>query len=898
MEDLDVATQEKLFDLLARYFIHSNLTHGFKIPPLPDPQQKITSWQHAATTSSVKYCATAPHPEATTATRAAAVSPSKPASPYSPHYATFDMDAYIRNSFSDPNCPPSRDRTQVEIDAGFTLDCCGRRVVTPGQFPPVASVGILNEGTDADAGNTQAMSDLARRYLGERGVVPNLDEALRLYTTARDGPGLFLVGREYYKGGSSGVDKAVSAWSMAADLGDRDAMVALGWCYQHGVGVECDKPRAASIYASITKPRGYTWRVGVCYLRGEGVERDWAKAVAIFQEISEARVAQAYLGWCYLWGCGVGRDVAKGVQLLNGAAAGLYGSDKAKVFLGYCHERGIGVQLNTKKARELFKEVASHFRGQPEALGELGEYCERGDCGAPTDKRAAVGYYQMGADAGDPVSMFHLGVCLRDGVGVDCNVEQSHNWLVKAAKLGHRGATKSLAEIPSGSNNGRNIPPLQRQVGTLEKLVEEHLLEETLHSEETHKISSLKKQLEDAEARILSNNLTESLSHLKAQNEILAEENARLNTKLSILMEESQKEKERMGQMISLIPADMSDFTPEKLLGTGASAAAFKVGFSTGGGLPTTQSSMVMKVLFNWENTPRHTRLRQKYMTECVILSSMTPHPNVIQPLGALVIPRLPDEFIEQIPASQSVFREMALNKSLAFIMPFGGIPLSSFLQSLLLHPSSKAPLPPWEMTLKTFQQALKAVNHIEINKIVHRDIKEDNLLVDPATNTLSLIDFGEAKRCPRADLEVTMSSEDQLWGNTGTMPPEVSTLARTLRANGTSPFSYSKCDSFALAITFYDALLPTNHKFIGSTLNNNMATFAPAKLLALFPLPDPHPLPPSPSSSTSSTTTPRSSNKSIPQQMKEVLVQMMASDKNTRMSSSDAIQFLSSLSL
>ncbi|KAH3722918.1 hypothetical protein Pelo_18377 [Pelomyxa schiedti] len=35
MEDLDVATQEKLFDLLARYFIHSNLTHGFKIPPLP-----------------------------------------------------------------------------------------------------------------------------------------------------------------------------------------------------------------------------------------------------------------------------------------------------------------------------------------------------------------------------------------------------------------------------------------------------------------------------------------------------------------------------------------------------------------------------------------------------------------------------------------------------------------------------------------------------------------------------------------------------------------------------------------------------------------------------------------------------------------------------------------------
>ncbi|KAH3758555.1 hypothetical protein Pelo_9622 [Pelomyxa schiedti] len=49
------------------------------------------------------------------------VSPSKPASPYAPHYATFDMDAYIRNSFSDPNRPPARERTQAEIDAELAL---------------------------------------------------------------------------------------------------------------------------------------------------------------------------------------------------------------------------------------------------------------------------------------------------------------------------------------------------------------------------------------------------------------------------------------------------------------------------------------------------------------------------------------------------------------------------------------------------------------------------------------------------------------------------------------------------------------------------------------------------------------------------------------------------------
>ncbi|KAH3765373.1 hypothetical protein Pelo_2755 [Pelomyxa schiedti] len=313
--------------------------------------------------------------------------------------------------------------------------------------------------------------------------------------------------------------------------------------------------------------------------------------------------------------------------------------------------------------------------------------------------------------------------------------------------------------------------------------------------------------------------------------------------------------------MTSLIPADISDFTPKKLLGTGASAVAFQVGFF-GGGFPSylesRNESMVMKVLFNWENTPRHTRLRQKYMAECVILSSMPAHPNVIQPLGALVIPRLPDEFIEQIPPTP--------------------------------------PLPPWEMTLKTFQQALKAVNHIEINKIVHRDIKEDNLLVDPVTNTLSLIDFGEATRCPRSDLEVTLSSEQQLWGNTGTMPPELSTLTRTLRATGTSQFSYSKCDSFALAVTFYDTLLPTDHKFIGSPQNHNMSTFTPAKLMASFPDPLSFFPTPSPSLTTqsSSTATSTSSMTNIQNQIKNVLVRMMAADKETRMSSSDAIQSLS----
>ncbi|KAH3714581.1 hypothetical protein Pelo_18909 [Pelomyxa schiedti] len=105
----------------------------------------------------------------------------------------------------------------------------------------------------------QAMREPALRYhFGQRGVAPNLDEALRWCTTARDGGGLFLLGCEYCKGTRFGSNrdahKAVSAWAMAADLGNP----ATRWWRSGGFGVcvECDKPRAASLYTAIAMPKG------------------------------------------------------------------------------------------------------------------------------------------------------------------------------------------------------------------------------------------------------------------------------------------------------------------------------------------------------------------------------------------------------------------------------------------------------------------------------------------------------------------------------------------------------------------------------------------------------------------------------------------------------------------
>ncbi|KAH3763868.1 3-carboxymuconate cyclase [Pelomyxa schiedti] len=713
----------------------------------------------------------------------------------------------------------------------------------------------------AHGGDVSAMLRLARcHWHGWHGLPTDREKAIRLFEAVPGGGGMWGLGWNHYnerRGATYNVDKAVSAWKKGAELGEPLAQVELGWCYQNA----CIKLQSH-------------WRMAQCYLCGEGVERDWEQAVELLKQCPKIEGnAQAYLGWCYLWGCGVERDMSKAVELLNSALLNKW--HRAGVFLGCCYERGLGVRQDINRAKELYNNAKkSSLEGTP-ALTELGVYFLRGDCGAPTDKRAAVGYFRIGAGGGDPVSMFHLGVCLRDGDGVGCDLEESRLWLEKAARLEHRGAQKILLQqrkpttisTTDGSTVCSNLAP---HTATTTTFHNNGGLEEHRNGEAEE---SLKQQCESLKRRIIE---------LEKQNEKLQQESKTLERRVSDteealsqqrktvedlrkdLMEEVEmckRYKNTVDTMTSLISATAADFRVEKLLGTGSNAAAFKVQYITGKGTPPSVSSlnnrgaggeestlssansttdstsrreMVMKVLFNWENTPQQTMLRQKYMAECVILSLLPNHSNVIHPLGALVLPCLPSEFVEKIPSEKKYFREeLCNNKSLAILMPHCGITLSAFLSSSFSIQKKTV-----ELAHDLLLQGLKAIHHIESHSIVHRDIKEDNILVDPESVKLTLIDFGEAQHCLNTNLELAVSTTTTSWGNTGTMPPELSVFLKSITRGTSGVFSYSKCDSFALALTFWDALLPTPHKFIGSTLNRDMSVFNTHSLLSQFPVP------------------------------------------------------------
>ncbi|KAH3731577.1 hypothetical protein Pelo_17589 [Pelomyxa schiedti] len=360
--------------------------------------------------------------------------------------------------------------------------------------------------------------------------------------------------------------------------------------------------------------------------------------------------------------------------------------------------------------------------------------------------------------------------------------------------------------------------------------------------------------------------------------------------------------------MTSLIGANIDSFAMTKFLGSGSNAATFQVKFFPRGGCSgvspssspsTTQplgnttsdennappTTMAMKVMFNWENTLQQTLIKQKYMKECIVLASVPLHPNVIHPLGTLVIPRFPTEFIEAIPSNQTAYREFALNKSLAFLLPFCGVPLVKLLPTIVYGRSAAttriqvggADNGVSRTVRNLLLQSLSAVAHLERAHVVHRDIKGDNILVDPATHKLTLIDFGEAVECSTDDLQFTVTrGKGQVWGNAGTMPPKVSALSRDLmRMHGPScVFSFAKCDSFSLALTFYDAMLPPTNKFIGQ-FKQDMFTFS-TELLP--PLPTQWNI-----NSITATTTGMSTT------IAQVLVGMMSRDRATRLSASDA---------
>jgi diguanylate cyclase (GGDEF)-like protein len=149
-------------------------------------------------------------------------------------------------------------------------------------------------------------------------------------------------------------------------------------------------------------------------------------------------------------------------------------------------------------------------------------------------------------------------------------------------------------------------------------------------------------------------------------------------------------------------------------------------------------------------------------------------------------------EFVNSL-SHPGVIRVYALEKaknSLAIVMEdFGGMPLRSFIAERTLTIGDK---------LRIAHRISEILRDIHGHGIVHKDINPNNILINPHTSEVKIIDFGNATRIGQEDTQQVLP--DQLEGTLAYIAPE-----QTGRMN--RPVDY-RSDYYSLGITLYELLL------------------------------------------------------------------------------------------
>ena len=116
-------------------------------------------------------------------------------------------------------------------------------------------------------------------------------------------------------------------------------------------------------------------------------------------------------------------------------------------------------------------------------------------------------------------------------------------------------------------------------------------------------------------------------------------------------------------------------------------------------------------------------------------------------------------------------------SKTMYMVMPKYPFSLQSYLKE---HKELS-----FKKRLHLFCQLLSALAHLEKNKVSHRDLKVDNILIDDSTSQdyprLILADFGSSFDGRQTDMKLIYQTDDlNKGGNPALMAPEV-TLCQTL---------------------------------------------------------------------------------------------------------------------
>jgi TPR repeat protein len=175
--------------------------------------------------------------------------------------------------------------------------------------------------------------------------------------------------------------------------------------------------------------------LALCYDKGIGVTKSYSAATALYKEIADTHkdsLAQFETGCRYFIGIGVRQSDVEAIRYCELSAA--QGYVLAEFLLGTIFHKGTdAIPVDLERAHHYFIAAAGHKHA--EAARKAGSFYYQG-AGCIPDPKAAVRYWEQGAELGDSTAAFNLVHAYETADGVEADSEKADHFLRLAAKLG------------------------------------------------------------------------------------------------------------------------------------------------------------------------------------------------------------------------------------------------------------------------------------------------------------------------------------------------------------------------------------------------------------------------------------------------------------------------------
>ena len=258
-------------------------------------------------------------------------------------------------------------------------------------------------------------------------------------------------------------------------------------------------------------------------------------------------------------------------------------------------------------------------------------------------------------------------------------------------------------------------------------------------------------------------------------------------------------------------------------------------------GLPQPDKLYAVKLLFTFMHD-FSTAIRNAYENEWSILSRIVSHKNVVK-YWAQFISTIPDSFISHLPdnirsyaAPKDRSGEIVRRKGQFVVFDYYPTNLRTWLED--------QPVPlPFDALYNLTHQLMEALLHLQQNRVVHLDLKLDNVLVG-SEGEVVLCDFGCSSQFPTANMVMRYRHGSLIGGNKAHLSPEVLTVYNKIRQSSSGEWNidYSQQEAWAVGVLAYEIAMG-RHPFVdyplGHTHSNKGVSYSHD---AIPPLPTDYP--------------------------------------------------------